>query len=164
MYKTGWLLQCYKSILTFRVYFDFVEVGIFWPALGFCTLSNVVYSDRLLRAVHYTHYILLRYYFSFVCQDIPCNDIITCYFSIVCQDIPCNVIIACYFSFVCQKPVSDSFGCDPRWWRTLQVCGIGRKTGSFIFQIKNFFKDCTIWWRMLKQPGLISSVLHLSLL
>ena len=31
------------------------------PALGCCTLSKVVYSDQLLCAVCYTHYISLQY-------------------------------------------------------------------------------------------------------
>ena len=51
----------FKLNSLFRVYFDFLKGGIFRPALGCCTLSKVVYSDQLLRAVHYPHYILLRY-------------------------------------------------------------------------------------------------------
>ena len=31
------------------------------PALGCCTLLKAVYSDQLLCAVRYTHYILLQY-------------------------------------------------------------------------------------------------------
>ena len=52
----------YTYLITFWLYFDFIEGGIFRPALGCCTLSKVVYSDQLLCAVHYTHYILLRYH------------------------------------------------------------------------------------------------------
>ena len=38
------------QIELFRVYFDFVEGGIFRPALGCCTLSSVIYSDQLFGA------------------------------------------------------------------------------------------------------------------